>query len=543
MESNSPSQVTRQVQVPHSYFRKAKSEYADWRWAMVREFIQNAYDARAAHIDFQVILTEDQQLELRVDDDGSGMDSDILLNVLLCMGGSRKPSGAIGGFGYAKAILFFAHAGYTIRTRDMLVVGHGGEYQLRHEQASVPGTRISVTLDDEGDSLELWQDCIAQYVLGCYMEYVNARPVVITLDGRELPQNNDREYEVALRSSLGDIWYDEVLDSARSTFVVSVQGLPMFTEVTYSTTNQTALHGGIELEAGSTALTANRDGFTSEWREKFSEVVGNLVQDHSAARFGHAMDLSINYESSEPRKQGNAAEDQTERPSQRTHGMVLFTAGEHSGAELAHHALELHRIQRERYPSNFHLKVASMSARRTAKSEAYITASEVLAELNKVRSYKLAHIWQAAVCAVLSSEWARDNGVAFYDAFGRLIDDQASYGLDTASLQPFFRDQRVDVGFCFISNTEGLCSSPVEDVAPHRVFINPLLLTTESRFRALDALDIAFHEVAHLWERHHGESFCGVEAKLRQSVRRRWSEKDLVASLIRTRQADESREA
>ena len=45
---------TRQVQVPHSYFQKAKSEYSDWRWAMIREFIQNAYDAQATTIDFRV---------------------------------------------------------------------------------------------------------------------------------------------------------------------------------------------------------------------------------------------------------------------------------------------------------------------------------------------------------------------------------------------------------------------------------------------------------------------------------------------------------
>lgn len=41
----------RQVQVSHSYFQSAKSEYSDWRWAMIREFIQNAYDAQARTID------------------------------------------------------------------------------------------------------------------------------------------------------------------------------------------------------------------------------------------------------------------------------------------------------------------------------------------------------------------------------------------------------------------------------------------------------------------------------------------------------------
>ena len=99
--------ASRQVQVPHSYFRKAKSEYADWRWAMIREFIQNSYDARATTIDFRLSVNDRDSIELSVDDDGIGMDQDTLENVLLCMGGSKKPEGSIGGFGYAKAILFF----------------------------------------------------------------------------------------------------------------------------------------------------------------------------------------------------------------------------------------------------------------------------------------------------------------------------------------------------------------------------------------------------------------------------------------------------
>jgi len=58
-----------------------------------------------------------------------------------------------------------------------------------------------------------------------------------------------------------------------------------------------------------------------------------------------------------------------------------------------------------------------------------------------------------------------------------------------------------------------------------------LLLTGETAFRSGDTLDLAYHEVAHLWERHHGEAFCGVEGKLRQSVRRWMSEKDVVARI------------
>ena len=46
-----------------------------------------------------------------------------------------------------------------------------------------------------------------------------------------------------------------------------------------------------------------------------------------------------------------------------------------------------------------------------------------------------------------------------------------------------------------------------------------------------DLLDLAFHETAHLWERHHGEAFCRVGGMLRQSVRRWMSEREVVARI------------
>jgi hypothetical protein len=174
--------------------------------------------------------------------------------------------------------------------------------------------------------------------------------------------------------------------------------------------------------------------------------------------------------------------------------------------------------------------VESLSVRRTAKSQAYITAPALVAEMNKQRSAKLAHSWRAALMTILCCDWAQANGVAFHDLQGQLIDDWDSYGGEITDLQVYFRGCRVDAGFCFIVNTEGLCSTPGDD-KPHRIYINPLLLTTESQFRHGDTLDLAYHEVSHLWEQHHGESFCGVEGKLRQSVRRWLSERELLARI------------
>jgi len=70
------------------------------------------------------------------------------------------------------------------------------------------------------------------------------------------------------------------------------------------------------------------------------------------------------------------------------------------------------------------------------------------------------------------------------------------------------------------------------DSKPHRILISPLLLTTETGFRIGDTLDLAYHEVAHLWEQHHGEGFCQVEGKLRQSVQRWMMEREVLAGMV-----------
>ena len=523
--------ASRQVQVPHSYFRKAKTEYADWRWAMIREFIQNSYDAQATTIDFRLSVNDRDSIELSVDDDGIGMDRDTLENVLLCMGGSRKPEGAIGGFGYAKAILFFAHQSYTIRTQNLRIEGSGGEYRLSVENTVVVGTQITAELDDDSDLFDEWRDRIVHYAAACYMEYATGRPVTIRLDGEELPQNNDSAYDFYVQTPLGTVWYDEEPDSCRSEFVVFVSGLPMFSETFYSRTNQSALVGGLELESGSAVLTANRDGFNTETGDLFAKVVGDLIQDQSKVRYGQALDLTINLNRVvRPDSQSTSVtgDDSGAAPSALLR--LLCPETTQAGA-LAGYTAALARITQQRYPTNFHIKVESLAARRFINSQAYITTSALVAEMNKQRNAKLAHRWQAALNHILCCSWALDNGVTCYDASGQLIEDWDRFDGTIADLQICYQESPVEVGFCFIEHTLGLCSAPMDGKAPCQIYINPLLLTEETRFRPGDLLDVAYHEATHLWESHHGEAFCGVEHKLRKSVRRWMSERELIASI------------
>jgi hypothetical protein len=265
-------------------------------------------------------------------------------------------------------------------------------------------------------------------------------------------------------------------------------------------------------------------------REQFSKVVGSLVQNQSAVRYGQALDLAINFDGGAARPAGNPSGGTSSEPSGESSAPLLLVCRETAPDALAGYAAALGRITHERYPANFHLKVESLTVRRSATSQAYITAPVLIAAMNKQRSAKLAHSWRAALMTILCCDWALANGVEFYDGQGHLIDDWDSNGPDDAGTQVHFRGRRIDAGFCFIANTGGLCSTSTGDT-PHRIYINPLLLTVETAYRAGDMLDLAYHEVSHLWEQHHGEAFCGVEGKLRQSVRRWLSEREVLARL------------
>jgi hypothetical protein len=513
----------KQVQMPHSFFRKSKAEYRDFRFSMIRELLQNSYDAQAEAIAFSV-RGKQGNITLVCEDDGVGMDRDTLENVLLCLGGTKKFDGAIGGKGWAKQILFFAHRGYTIHSQDNLVTGCGGSYEIG-PIAYRQGTAIEVELDDDDRDAEEWQDIIRDFAATCYMEFCTGRAVNITLDGEVLEQNI-QEYEVNLEHEIGAVWYNERKGWSRSSFVVCVGGLPMFVETVFSNSDECALEGGVELAAGSAALTANRDGFAGDIGDEFTQLISGLVQDQKSLRLGRAMELSINFDSMTALPGTNVSDGGGNAPK-----CILGIAADSLADGRDAYRAALERIDVSTYARNFHIKVESLAARRSAKTEAYITASALVAEMNKQRSVRLARSWRAAVSTILNCQWALENDVVFYDGLDTEVTDWQDFDEGSLELKVFFQGRRVDVGFCFIAETAGLCSTVDVGDQPHRIFINPLLLTGDTAFRAGDTLDLAYHEVAHLWERNHGEAFCRVEGKLRQSVRRWINEKNIVTRI------------
>lgn len=263
----------RVVSIPADYFFKmASREYANWPSALAREFIQNSVDAGATSIS---ITTDDGWV--LVSDNGCGMSADTITDALLTLGGSKKDDNATGGFGKAKELLYFSWPEWTIHSRDNFVSGEGSEYTLESAQYR-PGTISRCYLGIE--KATRFASAVTSYVRGC----LRTPGRTITLNGEDLtplmidPATLEPKGSV---DGLGEIWL-QTGDAALSRGVyVLINGLYMF----YSSAADRGTY--IVQLAGKSydLLTANRDGFNAETRDKFDQVIKRLAIDSLSAQF------------------------------------------------------------------------------------------------------------------------------------------------------------------------------------------------------------------------------------------------------------------
>lgn len=277
------------VDVPHDYFRKAVREYADWILAYWREILQNAIDAGAFVINIQVQDLE-EHVYIEVEDNGCGMSLETLQNALLCLGGSYKDNpAAIGQFGYAKNLLFFAHDSYQIATRNMIVIGEGGQYKINNNTTEViNGTIIKVWIPKarfkaDAATLELY--------LKSYVAHISVDPrPVFTLNDVVLPSRSTHE-EFIRQTDLGAFSFSEHTGSGTSMIVVTIRGLPMFVYNQY--TYMVHFRGVLELNSNEHLLT-NRDGFQDVSQNKFYALMRQLTANRTALKVAKNVTVFLN---------------------------------------------------------------------------------------------------------------------------------------------------------------------------------------------------------------------------------------------------------
>ena len=174
--------------------------------AVFREAIQNSVDAGANLITIDYHQMDNKNINLTFSDNGSGMSLDVLLNVLLTMGGSKKDNGnAIGGFGYAKSILFFAHNEYTIKTKDIILKGKGGNYSYTENNPNVKGTEFNIII--ENDYYHTQIERVDEY-LKEIIEFSSFNKVKFIINGRK-NLNKSKKFDFELNSDIGEIKFSD----------------------------------------------------------------------------------------------------------------------------------------------------------------------------------------------------------------------------------------------------------------------------------------------------------------------------------------------
>src|SRR5262249_54396167 len=131
--------------------------------AFAREVMQNSIDCGSTRI--TVSVTEgDDVTRVDVGNNGAPMDRETLVNKLLSLGESGKSfQNAVGGFGKAKEILYFAHKEYAIRAGDWPVTGSGAGYDIEPMGSRHHGTTSTVW----------WEGCHRDALVGQFGRFVH----------------------------------------------------------------------------------------------------------------------------------------------------------------------------------------------------------------------------------------------------------------------------------------------------------------------------------------------------------------------------------
>jgi hypothetical protein len=137
---------------------------------MAREIYQNGIDCGSTQIKVSITLDQDHTTDtysvftVVVENNGRPMNKSELFDKLLQLGESSKSGSAIGGFGKAKEILYFAHHSYSIITGPYSLVGTGADYSWSTHEPPHPGTTSTMRVEYPKASYRTHADNLKDFV-------------------------------------------------------------------------------------------------------------------------------------------------------------------------------------------------------------------------------------------------------------------------------------------------------------------------------------------------------------------------------------------
>jgi hypothetical protein len=262
------------VTIGPEFFGKSFNDYRDKFWAFVREILQNSIDCGSTAIDITIAEDAgDDSTVVIVRNDGEAMTEEILVGKLLSLGSSGKDfQGAVGGFGKAKEILYFAHKFYTIASGYCRLNGSGAGYNLE-DGPFLHGTRSAVTWD--GLVADALREQFRRFIALC-----DRREVGFTLDGELVKPEIPRFRYLRSLEHEGSEWaHLSIHGFEENLFVVRIAGIPMFVERTdFKRTIVLELQGN-----SGERLTANRDSLRYPYSTRFRDLITQMTVDRRSA--------------------------------------------------------------------------------------------------------------------------------------------------------------------------------------------------------------------------------------------------------------------
>jgi hypothetical protein len=259
------------IAIPKDYFLKmAKHDYSNYRMALPREFYQNSIDAGATQIHVRI---SPKTREIEIIDDGSGMTLEVLIDVLLALGGSYKENeDATGAFGKAKEVLFFSWDYYCIMTKNHIVSGSGATYNIEEVDEAINGTHITIKIQESEDF-----DSIAAPFIEV-AEKIETDTQIIVDDRLIVCKCHKGEFLKDIEG-IGKLYKNE---EHQSPYVhVRINGIWMHQWYVSSDLEQSGLQLTMELDHNSLeCLTSNRDDMKWQYKNQASEFITKMILDN-----------------------------------------------------------------------------------------------------------------------------------------------------------------------------------------------------------------------------------------------------------------------
>lgn len=498
-----------------SFFHNELRAYSNWHMAFWRELTQNAIDAKANNIwiTFQPSPTSPEtEFRIRFNDDGCGMSRSTLENVYFVVGETtKKDNTTIGGFGRARIITCFAHKSFRIHTQDSLCEGSGSYYSIHPAPEYCEGCNIRILIDKSLSTPEVMEHQLQRFLSSCQLD------ANVYINGNRF-KNWTNKNRLAGELPFAKLYLNK--SKHAQGVLIRVNGVWMFTRHTPSTW-QIVLE--IDPAHARNILTSNRDGLNISADRSLDSLIGNIwVNPKSAVRHKREKSTNIFGDAVYHTTKNKAVKhDQPESdakptdPTQAINDQQPQAANQYSNAQAR---LELVATSQSSSHSLVYLQpLSSLSLHNPSAALAspnlppapprpsyiHTVDSETPALIHAAKDFLPEHINSTRI--KLLNKW-----------------NQACMLVAEHLAEITKRDYQFRTGFLFHDEHDACCVSHPENwqTPLYDLLLKPVtdkgLLTYKLSAKADIAriLSTATHEVAHMWEATHNETYASMLTKL-----------------------------